>query len=302
MIRLLEQLCCIHSPSGEEYRVRDFIINYVKQNSKNWRTKPQLLYGDDFQDNLILVFGEPKSAIISHIDTMGFTVSYNNEIIPIGSPDVDEYFKLKSSPESNYNVYGEKKNGVCEIAGNTPLPVGTTLTFQNDLSVIDDFVLSPYLDNRLGIYIALKAAEQIKNGIIAFTAFEEHHSGGAELVPNYIYHKYNIRKIYVNDVTSVSNGIKFNEGAVISIRDVVIPRRKFVDEVIAIAQENTIKFQLEVEGVGASDGAVIQKMPYHIDWCFVGVAGENIHSQKEKVHKKDISEMIDFLRILMNAN
>ena len=36
------------------------------------------------------MFGTPKAAIFSHIDSIGFTVRYNNEIIKIGGPVCDE--------------------------------------------------------------------------------------------------------------------------------------------------------------------------------------------------------------------
>ena len=90
-MKLLKQMCEIHSPSGEEFAMTQFILNYIEENQKDWQIKPILHYGDDFQDNIIMVFGKnPKTAIFSHLDSIGFTVKYNNEIVKIGSPVTNE--------------------------------------------------------------------------------------------------------------------------------------------------------------------------------------------------------------------
>ena len=62
-MKLLKQLCEIHAPSGEEFAITQFLLNYIEKNKKDWQVKPILHYGDGFQDNLIMVFGEnPKTA------------------------------------------------------------------------------------------------------------------------------------------------------------------------------------------------------------------------------------------------
>ena len=78
-MKLLKQLCEIHAPSGEEFAITQFLLNYIEKNKKDWQVKPILHYGDGFQDNLIMVFVEnPKTAIFAHLDSIGFTVKYNN--------------------------------------------------------------------------------------------------------------------------------------------------------------------------------------------------------------------------------
>ena len=62
-MKLLKKLTAIHAPSGEEIVLRNFLIDYVKQNQANWQTQPEILYGSDFQDCLILKFGKPRTAV-----------------------------------------------------------------------------------------------------------------------------------------------------------------------------------------------------------------------------------------------
>ena len=87
---LLKQMCKIHAPAGEELAMTEFLLNYIEENKSNWKVQPTLHYGDGFQDNLILVFGKPRTAIFAHLDSIGFTVKYNNEIVKIGGPVTTE--------------------------------------------------------------------------------------------------------------------------------------------------------------------------------------------------------------------
>ena len=90
-MNLLKQICKIHAPSGEELAMSQFLLNYIQKNQDKWKVKPTLHYGDGLQDNIIMVFGKnPRTAIFSHMDSIGFTVKYNNEIIKIGGPETTE--------------------------------------------------------------------------------------------------------------------------------------------------------------------------------------------------------------------
>ena len=105
-MKLLKKLCSIHSPSGEENRISEFIIDYVKSNMHDWKVKPKIFSGDGFQDSIILSFGTPRSAIYAHMDSIGFTVKYNNEIIKIGGPVIEEGIELVGT-DSKGNIEGK---------------------------------------------------------------------------------------------------------------------------------------------------------------------------------------------------
>ena len=93
-MKLLQQMCEIHAPSGEEFAMTKFLLNYINKNQKDWKAQPTLHYGKGFQDNIIMVFGTPTTAIFSHLDSIGFTVKYNNEIVKIGGPVTTEGIEL----------------------------------------------------------------------------------------------------------------------------------------------------------------------------------------------------------------
>jgi putative aminopeptidase FrvX len=99
-------------------------------------------------------------------------------------------------------------------------------------------------------------------------------------------------------VTYVTEGIKHSNGADISLRDAGIPRRSYVQQVMEIARKNQIPFQIEVEGGGSSDGNEIQRIPYPIDWCFVGTPCADMHSPRETVLKADVEAMHELYKRL----
>ena len=299
-MKLLKKLCSIHAPSGEENNISEFIIEYVNSNMQNWKVKPKIYSGDGFQDSIILSFGQPKTAIYAHMDSIGFTVKYNNEIIKIGGPVVKNGIELVGS-DSKGKIEGKviKKKEKIFIDFNREIDRGTSLTFKMNFKESNDYIQSCYLDNRLGVWNALQVAENLENGIIVFSCWEEHGGGSVGFLTNFIHTKYNISQALISDITWVTEGVKAGEGVAISLRDSGIPRKKFVNKIIDLAKKNNISYQLEVESSGGSDGNEIQKSPFPVDWCFIGAAEQNVHSPKEKVHKDDIKSMVEIYEMLM---
>tara|TARA_Y100000746_G_scaffold76033_1_gene64004 strand:- start:303 stop:1016 length:714 start_codon:yes stop_codon:yes gene_type:complete len=234
------------------------------------------------------------------MDSIGFTVKYNNEIIKIGGPVVKNGIELIGS-DSKGKVEGKiiKKNEKIFIDFKREIDRGTSLTFKMNFKEGKDYIQSSYLDNRLGVWNALKVAENLENGIIVFSCWEEHGGGSVGFLTNFIHTKYNISQALISDITWVTEGVKAGKGVVISLRDSGIPRRSFVNKIITVAKSHNINYQLEVESSGGSDGNEIQRSPYPIDWCFIGAAEQNVHSPKEKVHKDDIKSMVEIYEMLM---
>jgi putative aminopeptidase FrvX len=298
---LLKQLCGIHAPSGEEYRMKEFLLAYIRKHKDSWLSKPQVIHGDDFQDCLIVKFGKPRTAIFAHMDSIGFTVRYHNQLLPIGSPDAEMGTRLvgeDSLGPIDCELEFDKENHAFYKFGRQ-IDRGTSLTYKSNFRDTKDFIQSPYLDDRLGIYTALKVAETLKDGVIVFSCWEEHGGGSVPFLAKYIYEKWKVKQALVSDITWVSDGVDPGKGVAISMRDRNIPRRQFVDRIIAIAKKRKVKFQLEVEGMGSSDGRELQVSPYPFDWCFVGAPEQSPHTPDEKVHKDDIKSMIALYSWLM---
>ena len=176
---------------------------------------------------------------------------------------------------------------------------GTPLTYKVDFRDSKNYIESAYLDNRLGIYSALKVAETLKDGVIAFSCWEEHGGGSVGYLAELMFKKWSVRQALISDITWITDGVEHGKGVAISLRDRNIPRRSFVEKIIAIAKKYEAHYQLEVEGSGSSDGGELQHSHSPVDWCFVGAPELNPHTPNEKVHKKDIESMINLYQQLM---
>ncbi|MFC2125596.1 M20/M25/M40 family metallo-hydrolase [Bacteroidota bacterium] len=281
--------------------MKSFILKYIKENQEKWVCSPEIFIGSQFQDCILLVFGIPEIAVFAHMDTTGFTVRYENQLVPIGSPEVKEgsiVVGRDAYGSIECNIKLDNENHVLYDFGRS-IKRGTELVFKPNFRNRKNDIQSPYLDNRVGIFGALKVAETLENGILIFSCWEEHGGGSVPFLIKHIYENYHITKALISDVTWVTDGIVPGKGAVISLRDRNIPRKSFTDKIVDIARVSRIEFQLEVEGSGSSDGREIQLSPYPVDWCFIGPPEENVHSPDEKIHKKDILSTIELYKVLM---
>ena len=303
-MELLKTLCKIEAPSGSEKNMTEFVLDYIKSNQDSWKVKPELYYGDGFQDCIVLVFGKPTTAIFAHLDSIGYTVKYNNEVVKIGGPSTKEGIVLVGQDsqgriEEELQHKTDKDGNKTLFIGGREVERGTTLTFKANFRETDDFVQCCYMDNRLGVWNALKVAEKLENGIICFSAWEEHGGGSVGYLAKFIYEKYGVKQALISDITWVTEGVEHAKGVAISIRDSGIPRRTYINRIIDLAKASNIPFQLEVENAGGSDGNALQRSPYPFDWCFIGAPEDFVHTPDEKVHKSDIKSMTQMYDYLM---
>lgn len=300
---LLKKLCSIHAPSGSEFLLTEFLLNYIDTHKSNWKTKPEVLSGGIFQDSIILIFGQPKTAIFAHIDSIGFTVGYGAQLIPIGGPNTQNGQKLvgkDSKGAIECELFLNEDDSPCYTFARE-IDRGTTLTYKCDFKSEEGYVESCYLDNRLGVLNALEVAETLENGIICFSCYEEHGGGSAQFLGNYIYQHYNVYQALISDITWVTSGVQHGNGVAISMRDSGIPRRKYLNRITEIANKSQIPYQLEVEGAGGSDANVLHNSTAPFQWCFIGAPEDNVHTPSEKVAIGDYEQMVKLYKVLMET-
>jgi putative aminopeptidase FrvX len=303
-MELLQKLCSIAAPSGNEAPMKKFILEYLNENISNFKVKP-IIISDGIQDCLVLKFGKPKTAIFAHLDSIGFTVRYDKELVKIGGPKSYDGIKLVGKDSIGeieteiYNYEDDHGNNHIEYLLDREIDRATELTFKPNWREDDQFIQCCYMDNRLGVWNALEIAKTLENGIICFSTYEEVGGGSVGFLGKYIYEKWGVNQALISDITWVTNGVKHGEGVVISRRDSGLPRRSYVDRIIEIADKSNIPYQIEVESTGGSDGNQLQKSPYPFDWCFIGAPEDFVHSPDEKVHKNDVKHMVELYQLLM---
>jgi len=303
-MELLKQLIAVRGASGDESAIKSFILNHIESAKKDWTVQPEIIHGEEFQDAIILVFGKPRTAIFAHIDTIGFTVGYGKDLIKIGGPKTMDGIELvgkdsRGEIETELMVIDEENQRHLQYIYDRELDRGTILTFKPDFRINDTYVQSAYLDNRLGVWNALEVAKTLTNGIIVFSTYEEHGGGTVGYLGRYIFERYGVRQALISDITWVTAGVKHGAGVAISMRDSGIPRRSYLNQIIEIARNTNIPFQLEVESAGGSDGTALQRSDVAFDWCFIGAPEDFVHTPNEKVHKSDIESMTQMYDYLM---
>ena len=302
---LLKSLCAVHAPAGNEVEMKEFILNYLKNNESSFTVKPEVIYGDEIQDCVILKFGKPRTAIFAHMDSIGFTVRYGKELIKLGGPRTNEGTELVGTDSKGFIdtellvIEDDSGQTTLEYIADREFDRGTELVFKPNWREDDQFVQCCYMDNRLGCYNALKVAETLENGIICFSCWEETGGGSVGYLGKYIYENYGVQQALISDITWKTEGVHHGKGVTISIRDSGIPRRSYINTILNLAKKSEIPFQIEVESSGGSDGNALQKSPYPFDWCFIGAPEDHVHTANEKVHKKDIEAMIEMYKYLM---
>ena len=304
-MKLLKQLTAIQGASSDESKIAKFILNYIDKNQADWKVQPTIYAGYQFQDNIILVFGKPRTAIYAHIDTIGFNVSYDNQLVKIGGPDIEDGIQLVGTDsqgkiETELMLF-EQENAQPTYKCVFPRTIdrGTILTYKPNFRETQSTVQSPYLDNRLGVWSALRVAETLENGAIVFGTYEEHGGNSVGFCAKFLYDNYQVRQALISDITWVTDYVQLGNGVVISMRDSMLPRRSYLNKIIDLAKKSKIDFQLEVESAGGSDGSSLQKSDTLIDWCFIGAAEDNVHTPNEIVAKYDIMCMVELYMYLM---
>jgi putative aminopeptidase FrvX len=302
-MKLLRELCAIHAPSGDESAMTDFVLGYIRQHQSRWATQPKVLAGGLLQDNIVLVFGEkPRTAIFAHMDSIGFTVRYGNQLVKIGGPVLTDGIALVGSDSQGAvecTLTVDDHTNDLGYSYHRELDRGTNLTFRPDFRETVNTVQCCYMDNRLGVWNALQVAETLEEGIIAFSTREEHGSGAVAYLGKYIFEEFGVHRALISDITWVTEGVHPGKGVAVSMRDRGLPRRSYLNQIIALAKKSGIPFQLEVEGSGGSDGIELQTGPYPWEWVFIGAPEDHVHSPDEIVHKNDINAMVEMYRFLM---
>ena len=299
---LLKKLQAIHAPSGEEVNLKEFLVDYVRQHQSEWVSQPELICGDEFQDCLILKFGKPRTAIFAHMDSIGYTVRYGNQLVKLGGPSATSGTVLVGADsngpiEAQFEVCSKDKKMTYKC--DRIIEPGTNLTYKSNWRETNEYIQNCYMDNRLGVWNAIKVAETLSDGLIVFSCWEETGGGSVGYLAKYIYEHFGVRQALISDITWVTEGVLHGNGVAISMRDSGIPRKSYVKKVVEIAKKHQINYQLEVEDAGGSDGNALQRSPYPFDWCFVGAPEDGVHTPDEKVHKEDVISMTKLYEVLM---
>ncbi|KLO23920.1 M42 family metallopeptidase [Marinitoga sp. 1155] len=328
---LIKKLTEINSPSGREKKIREIIIDEIKEYVDEYKV--------DKLGNLIAIkkgSGEKTILFDAHMDEIGLVVTHITDsgflrVEPVGGVNPKILIGAKVQFNGHIGVIGFEGETMEEYSKNMNnlsfdvlfvdigvsskeeaekiAPIGTFGTYYAQFNDLGDKVISKALDDRIGCAIMIEAIKIIdtpKNTIIfAFTVQEEVGLIGASVAG----YNYDIDMAIALDVTASADtpkafkrmSMKLNEGPCIKIKDGYTVSDKFVvDTLKEVAEKNNIKYQMEVLLFGGTNAGGYQTTKSGIPSGTISIPTRYIHTPHEMVSIADVEETVKFVVALSN--
>lgn len=340
-IQLLSQICKIPGAPGHEQKIREFILNEIKDLVDEVSCDAMgniIAIKKGTSDNKLLVAAhmDEISFIVSHIDDDGFI-----RFQPLGGFDpktlTAQRVIIHSGDDNIIGVMGTKPIHVLTPEEKSKAPklsdffidtglsgeevkrrveIGSTITRERELIEMGDCVNAKSLDNRVSVFILIETLRSLKNKQIpvdlyaAFTVQEEVGLRGATTTSSGVNADFGIAL----DVTlaydlpgaaSHEQVTKVGGGAAIKVLDgATICDYRMVKYMKSIAKAKNIKYQLELLPAGGTDTAALQRSGKGGSIAgAISIPTRYLHQVIEMAHKNDIKLCMDLLEsCIMDIN
>jgi tetrahedral aminopeptidase len=329
---LLERLCNAPGTSGNENAIRALIVKEIKPfvdkiyvdkignliAAKKGR-KPRIMLAAHMDEIGLMVKSIDKSgkifiSLVGGIEPMtliGERVGVRtpkghiNGIISTVEMSTGDEIKKAPHLEDIFVDVGLSKSELLKIG----ITVGSYIFLKQHLTFMGnkDFFYGKALDDRIGCYILIQLAKQLKKSKLetyfVFTAQEEIGLYGATTSAYHIVPDWAI----VVDVTSANdsadNATKcVGKGPYITVKDADIIGSPLLNAHIRkIAKKNRVPLQFEVSDFGSSDALAISVSREGVLSTVVGVVIRNIHTSVSVASKKDIDFVIKLLVAVLQS-
>ena len=223
-------------------------------------------------------------------------------MIRIGGPDgkPGDAIRLAGQADTG-STLARRKDGSWKVRGKTDAPPGSRWVYAAAPVLSAGMLTAPYLDNRAGVWAALHALTRCPEIAVAFTVQEETGGQGAPLCARRLSEAHGIGQALIADLTWHTKHIKCGRGVAVSLRDSSLPRQRYLEQVLALAEAGGLPFQREIEWSGGSDGGGIDRSGVPMDWVFVGAPEKSPHTARERVDVSDLQSMAAMLVHLVNG-
>lgn len=315
----LKTLVGIYGPAGNEDKIRDYIKNEIES------------YVDeitvDAMGNLIARKKGPGKRVmiaahmdqiglmVTHIDDKGFlrftniggispftslsqrVVFENGTVGVVSSEPMEDISKLKLSNLFIDIGVNSKKEAEKHVA------IGDICIYKSEYEESNDNVFTPYLDDRVGCYIAIETIKNIKEArndlYFVFTVQEEVGLRGAKTSA----YRINPDVGIALDVTGSGDTPKakpfdvgLGKGTAIKVKDnSILTHPKLKNLMVDLAQANEIPYQMEVLEFGGTDSGAIHLTREGVVTGAISVPTRYVHSTTEMAAKDDIVNSIKLL-------
>lgn len=321
----LKKLVGIYGPSGNEDLIRDYIKDEIEayvdeiivDNMGNLIARKK----GKGKKVMIAAHMDQIGLMVTHIDDKGFlrftniggispatslsqrVIFENGTVGVISMEPMEDISKLKLS--NLYIDIGVNSKKEAEELVN----IGDICIYKSELEENRNNVFGPYLDDRVGCYIAIEVLKIIENPkhdlYFIFTVQEEVGLRGAKTAAYRINPDIGIAL----DVTGSGDtpkakpfAVGLNKGTAIKVKDnSILTHPKLRELMVAVAEENNIPYQLEILEFGGTDAGAIHLTKEGVITGAISVPTRYIHSTTEMASKHDIINSIKLLvKVLEN--
>ena len=325
---LLKELVGVYGPASKEDITRDYIINKIKDHvdeittdtlgnliaRKRGMGKKVMISAHMDQIGLMVIDIDDKGFIrftniggISPIVSLSQQVIFENGTVGIiFAEPVDDISKLKL--ENMYIDIGAMNKEEAEGKVN----IGDICIYKSEFIENENVVFTPYLDDRVGCFIAIEALKSIKDPIndlyFVFSVQEEVGLRGAKTAAYSIDPDIGITldvTIHGDTPKAKRFAVGLHKGAAIKVKDnSVISHPKIKELMVELAQENDISYQMEVLEFGGTDSGAIHISKEGVPSGGISIPTRYVHSTVEMASKTDIENctklLIKFLENKLN--
>ncbi|NLY45254.1 MAG: M42 family metallopeptidase [Tissierella sp.] len=322
---LLNKIVKVYGPSSNEAKIREFITEEIKDFVDDIRI--------DALGNLIAhKKGNGKRVMISaHMDQIGMMAididdngfirftniggispvySYGQKVVfengTIGAifcEPVDDLTKVKL--DKMYIDIGAFSKEEAEAK----VKIGDICIYQSEFVENENVVFTPYLDDRVGCFIAIEALKTIKEPVndlyFVFSVQEEVGLRGAKTAAFSVDPEIGISL----DVTAHGDtpkakrfAIGLNKGAAIKVKDNSIIVHPYIREtLVKLAKDKGIPYQMEVLEFGGTDSGAIHLNKEGVPSGVISIPTRYVHSTVEMASKNDINNCTKLLIEFLNT-
>ena len=328
--KLFEKLVTTPGISGREERIRDAVKDELAASVDDVRV--------DRLGNVIGVRkgSEPRVMLSAHMDTIGFLVSQIDDdgflrISPIGGFDARTLVMRRVLVQAKEDLVGlvspmtkpihllteeerKKSPKIEELFVDLMLPadrvkelvsIGDPVSLYREPLFTDRAVTTPYLDDRLGVYVMLDAVRKAKDAsaeICAVVSVQEEvglrgaRTGAFEVDPDI---GIAIDVTLAADMPGMDKGnqaLKLGGGAAIGVMNASsIADPRLVDKFKELAQEHAISYQMDILPFGGTDAGAIQLTRSGVPAITVSIPIRYVHTVNEMALVDDIEATGDLV-------
>lgn len=317
---LLKKIVTVYGPSSREHLIREVISDEIKEHVDE-------LFTDALGNLIAHKKGPGKKVMISaHMDQIGLivtdidkdgflrfgniggispAVTFSQRVIfengmvgAIFSEPIDDLSKLKL--EDMYIDIGSKSKEEAEKV----VSIGDICVYHPEFSENANVVFTPYLDDRVGCFVAVEALKSIQKSendlYFVFSVQEEVGLRSAKTAAYGVDPDFGIAvDVTINGDTPKAKrfAVGLHKGAAIKVKDNSVISHPIVRErLVHLAKEKGIPYQMEVLEFGGTDSGAIHMNKTGVPSGVISIPTRYVHSTIEMASKEDITSCISLLK------